>query len=446
MIMENKQNQPLVFFWFRRDLRLMDNNGLFHALQSGLPVQCVFIFDRHILDQLDDKDDRRVAFIHYHLRKINLELKKYNSRLLTVYDTPENAWKTLIGKYNVRAVYTNHDYEPYAIRRDEKIRSLLNERGISFHTFKDQVIFEKNEVVKEDGRPYTVFTPYSRKYLQLLDSSKYQSFPSEKFLKNLKAEQWEDIIPPEEMGFKNSGESWEPEWPSLSLLKNYEVNRDFPALAGTSKMSVHLRFGTVSIRKLVSNVINKSPRYLNELIWREFYMMLLWHFPHLVHKPFKKEFENVRWRNNEAEFERWCNGMTGFPMVDAGMRELNTTGYMHNRLRMITASFLSKHLLIDWRWGEAYFASKLLDFELSSNNGGWQWAAGCGADAAPYFRIFNPTEQQKRFDPEFKYIKRWIPEFGTSAYPAPVIEHRFARQRCLDTFKEAMTKKASIGG
>lgn len=431
---------PVAFFWFRRDLRLHDNAGLYHALTCGLPVQCVFIFDKNILDHLEDKNDRRVSFIHYHLCKINQELKKYGSRLITVYDTPENAWKTFIGQHNIKAVYTNHDYEPYAIRRDAAIEKILKVSGIAFHSFKDQVIFEKNEVAKDDGSPYTVFTPYWKKYLQLLDETKWKAFPSENHLNKLSPDHWEKIIPLEKMGFKKSNGEIDPVLPSVSLLKNYGEKREFPSKGRTSGMSVHLRFGTVSIRQLVNLSINKSDRYVNELIWREFYMMILWHFPHVVHSAFKKEFDAIRWRSNEAEFERWCKGTTGYPMVDAGMRELNATGYMHNRVRMITASFLTKHLLIDWRWGEAYFASKLLDFELASNNGGWQWSAGCGTDAAPYFRIFNPHEQQKRFDPDFKYIRRWIPEYGTPDYPAPIVEHRFARQRCLEIFGEALKK------
>lgn len=432
--MKTEQKPPVAFFWFRRDLRLHDNSGFYQALKSGLPVHCVFIFDRNILDQLEDKNDRRVSFIHYHLQKINKQLKEYHSRLITVYDTPENAWKALIRQYNIKAVFTNHDYEPYAIKRDASIEKLLNAHGIAFHTFKDQVIFEKNEVAKDDGSPYTVFTPYWRKYLQLLDATKWKAFPSEKFLKNLQKESWEEIIPLEKMGFKKTDGEIEPVLPSVKLLQHYGERREFPSRGGTSRMSVHLRFGTVSIRQLVSLAFNKSDRYLNELIWREFYMMILWHFPHVVHSAFKKEFDAIKWRNDESEFESWCNGTTGYPIVDAGMRELNATGYMHNRVRMITASFLTKHLLIDWRWGEAYFASKLLDFELASNNGGWQWSAGCGVDAAPYFRIFNPYEQQRRFDPDWKYIRHWIPEYGTPEYPEPIVEHRFARQRCLDTF------------
>lgn len=432
--MKKEHKPPVSVFWFRRDLRLQDNAGLYHALKSGFPVQCVFIFDRNILDQLEDKLDRRVSFIHYHLQKINQQLKKNGSRLISLYDTPECAWKSLISQFNIKAVYANHDYEPYAIKRDAAVEKILIANGTAFYTFKDQVIFEKSEVTKDDGSPYTVFTPYWRKYLQLLDDSKIKSYPSEKLLKNLNPEKWEEIIPLEKMGFKKSDGETEPVLPSLSLLKNYGESREFPSKGGTSRISVHLRFGTVSIRQLVNLSINKSDRYMNELIWREFYMMILWHFPDVVHSAFKKEFDAIRWRNDESEFERWCNGITGYPIVDAGMRELNATGYMHNRVRMITASFLTKHLLIDWRWGEAYFAAKLLDFELASNNGGWQWAAGCGVDAAPYFRIFNPYEQQKRFDPDFKYIKQWVPEFGTPQYPEPIVEHRFARHRCLETF------------
>lgn len=442
--MKKEQKQPVAIFWLRRDLRLHDNAGLFHALKSGLPVQCVFIFDKNILDGLEDKNDRRVSFIHYHLQKINLELKKYRSRLITIYNTPENAWKFLINQHHITSVYTNHDYEPYAIKRDAAIEELLKTAGIAFHSFKDQVIFEKNEIVKDDGRPYTVFTPYWRKYLILLNETKWEAYPSEKFFKNFRMDDWEEIIPLERMGFKKSDGEIDPVLPAGSLLKNYGERREFPAKGGTSRMSVHLRFGTVSIRQLVKRSFDKSDRYMNELIWREFYMMILWHFPQVVHSSFKKEFDAIKWRNNEAEFEKWCKGVTGYPIVDAGMRELNATGYMHNRVRMITASFLTKHLLIDWRWGEAYFAMKLLDFELASNNGGWQWSAGCGVDAAPYFRIFNPYEQQKRFDPDFQYVKLWVPEYGTSNYPEPMVEHRFARQRCLETFGKTLKNQKQL--
>lgn len=428
-------------FWFRRDLRLNDNCGLFHALQAGLPVIPLFIFDRNILDKLEDRDDARVTFIHRELGNINQQLQAKGSSLLVKYDTAENAWAKVLEEFEVKAVYTNQDYEPYAHQRDEGLERFFNSKGITFHRFKDQVIFEKGEVVKDDGKPYTVFTPYSRKWLQRFEREGLKHYASESLLNQFEQNPGREIPWLESMNFKKS-EIQLPEKEYQSIIADYATKRDIPAIKGTSRISVHLRFGTVSIRELVKagyDAANKT--WLNELIWREFYFMILWNFPHTVNKAFKPDYDRLVWRNNEEEFKAWCEGRTGYPIVDAGMRELNATGFMHNRVRMITASFLTKHLLIDWRWGEAYFAKKLLDYEQSSNVGGWQWAASCGNDAAPYFRVFNPALQTEKFDPQLVYIKKWIPEFNDPfQYPQPIVEHSLARNRVLEAFKKALEK------
>lgn len=430
------KEKPVAIFWFRRDLRLTDNAGLFHALKSGYPVVPVFIFDCNILDKLEDKKDKRLVFIHDTLTSLNNELINIGSSLTTFFDTPVGAWEKITNQYQVHSVFTNHDYEPYAQERDSQIEKLLAQKKISFHTFKDQVIFEKGEVLKDDGSPYTVFTPYSRKWKSTLKDFYLKSYPAKKFFASFFKGKPVKIISLEEIGFENVQTTFPSTKVETSLIKQYGDTRNFPALDATSRMSLHLRFGTVSIRKLASSTMEVSEAYFNELIWREFYMMILWHFPHLVNNSFKKQYDRIKWRNDEKEFAAWCGGKTGYPIVDAGMRQLNESGFMHNRVRMITASFLTKHLLIDWRWGEAYFAKKLIDFELSSNNGGWQWAAGCGCDAAPYFRIFNPSEQTKKFDSDLKYIRRWVPEFEDFTYPKPIVEHAFARERCLAMYKK----------
>lgn len=439
-------------FWFRRDLRLEDNAGLYHALRSGRPVLPVFIFDKNILDDLEEKKDARVEFLHQEISRLAGELAALGSGMLVKYGDPETVWKTLTGTYNISDVFTNHDFEPYAKKRDESVQKLLAGFGIGFHTFKDHVIFEKNEVVKDDGTPYTVFTPYSRKWLTRLYSrmvsngnggevSFYlKSYPCEKYLDNFLKTNPFDIPSLSDMGFEPGGIPFPPKSVTQVLVKNYGQTRDFPAMEGTSRLGIHFRFGTISIREKARKALTLSPVYLNELIWRDFYAMILWHFPHVVGSPFRKEYVLIEWRNSQEEFLRWCEGRTGYPIVDAGMRELNATGYMHNRVRMITASFLTKHLLIDWRWGEAYFAKKLLDFDLASNNGGWQWAAGCGTDAAPYFRIFNPESQTEKFDKDLKYVKKWVPEFGTSRYPAPIVDHKMARERCLEVYQKALKR------
>lgn len=431
---------PVNLFWFRRDLRLHDNAGLYHALKSGKPVQPIFIFDRNILDQLEDRQDRRVSFIHEQILLLQEKLKQYGATLDVRYGKPEEIFLQLINDYNVEGVYCNHDYEPYARERDHVVSDILKNNGSAFHSFKDQVIFEKNEVVKDNGEPYTVFTPYSRKWKSKLNAFYMRKYPVEKYSKAFLTQKEKEIPTLESMQFMDGGNKspyrkWDPE-----KIKSYKELRDFPAEDGTSRLSVHLRFGTISIRQLVRETSVQSETFLNELIWREFYQAILWHFPHVVNQSFKPAYDFIKWRNNEAEFQAWCEGKTGYPIVDAGMRELNATGYMHNRVRMIVASFLTKHLLIDWRWGEAYFASKLLDYDLSANNGGWQWAAGSGCDAAPYFRIFNPALQTKKFDPQLKYIQKWVPEVDDPDYPQPIVNHELARKRCLETYGAALKK------
>lgn len=441
----------LNIFWFRRDLRLNDNAGLYHALKSGNPVQPIFIFDKNILDDLENKSDARVQFIHDTLQGLQKELEELGSTLLVKYGTPEEVWTDILKNNKVGEVFTNHDYEPYALERDEHVKALLEKNKIAFNTFKDHVIFEKDEVLKDDGTPYTVFTPYSRKWKAKLEtrmskikgksvSYYFKSYPTKKYFDNFFKTKKKSIPSLEEMGFQKSTLGIPSTKVTRGLIKAYDQTRNFPAIKGTSMLGIHFRFGTISIREKARSAQGLNETYLNELIWRDFYSVIMTHFPHVITQPFRAKYDLIEWVNDESLFQKWCEGKTGYPIVDAGMRELNTTGYMHNRVRMVVASFLTKHLLTDWRWGEAYFAEKLLDFDLASNNGGWQWAAGCGTDAAPYFRIFNPESQQKKFDKEFKYIKKWVPEFGTDEYPEPIIEHKFARERCLKTFKEGLAK------
>lgn len=426
-------------FWFRRDLRLDDNAGLYHALKDGLPVIPVFIFDKNILDQLEDKQDRRVAFIHHALRELQQELEKIGASLEVKYGYPKEAFEQLLQVYDVKAVFANHDYEPYALQRDEEIKTLLLKQNAGFYTYKDHVIFEKVEVVKPDGKPYTVFTPYSKVWLRKLDKFYLKSYPVHKHLDHFLKREPVRMPSLQEIGFIDIDHPFPPKQWKQELISKYHESRDFPAMPGTSKLGVHLRFGTISVRQLVSFAHENNATYLSELIWREFYQAILWFFPHVGKGlAFKPAYNHIKWRNNENEFAHWCEGTTGYPIVDAGMRELNQTGFMHNRIRMVTASFLTKHLLIDWRWGEAYFAQKLLDFEFASNNGGWQWAAGSGCDAAPYFRIFNPYLQTKRFDKELAYVRKWVPEFEGSSYPKPIVDHEFARKRALEVYGKAL--------
>lgn len=417
-------------FWFRRDLRLKDNVGLYQSLTSDYPVLPIFIFDPKILEELP-RDDARVSFIHQCLTAVQEQLGQLNTGLRVLHDHPMTAFKALVNEYDIKAIYTNRDYEPYARDRDKSIAAWAQEVQIDFKDFKDQVIFEKNEVVKQDGLPYTVYTPYKNKWLSLYNQSPVAPVT--------KAD-WSNFLPFKsqlpslsDLGFSRSAISV-PKF-NLNVVANYAQTRDYPSLDGTSHIGPHLRFGTVGIRSLVQHVKNKEGTYLSELIWREFFMQILYHYPKVVSHNFRAKYDGINWRNDKEDFKKWCDGTTGYPMVDAGMRELNKTGHMHNRVRMVVASFLCKHLLIQWQWGEAYFAKKLLDYELSANNGNWQWAAGTGCDAAPYFRVFNPSSQLEKFDKQHNYIKKWIPELGTPAYPSPMVDHKEARLRALDAYK-----------
>jgi deoxyribodipyrimidine photo-lyase len=422
-------------FWFRRDLRLDDNTALQNAFKGGLPVLPVFIFDTGIIEELP-ADDARISFIHEILTGINSELKKYGSSLLVLKGEPLSIWKKLKESYNISEVFINKDYEPYSITRDSEVENYLKTNGIILSRFKDQVIFEENEILTNDQKPYTIFTPYSKKWVQKLKESVHfylpETGPSEP--NYFECDYTLPSLP--EIGFTKS--SLTVRQPDLSVISTYNKYRDFPYSDRTTYLGPHLRFGTVSIRKIVKTALEKNMTFLNELIWREFFMQILFNFPKVVTENFRSKFDNVPWRNVEEEFDRWCSGMTGYPIVDAGMSQLNKTGYMHNRVRMITSGFLCKHLLIDWRWGESYFALKLLDYELSSNNGNWQWAAGTGCDAAQYFRVFNPFTQQQKFDSKRDYIKRWIPEIDDPGYPEPMVDHDFARRRVLDAYKSGL--------
>ncbi|MGN6531446.1 MAG: cryptochrome/photolyase family protein [Ginsengibacter sp.] len=431
------QKEEISICWLRRDLRLDDNAALFHALQSEFPVLLLFIFDPNILSTLENKKDRRVAFIYEELCNIETRLRKYHSSLFVVHKNPLDAFRQLKNQYDIKAIFLNHDYEPYAILRDASIKDFSLTNGIQFYSFKDQVIFEKSEVIKSDNAPYEVFTAYANSWKAALRDNPVKEFPSEKLLLNLFKTNSFRFPSLHQIGFAEIKSQVVPLETNKNLILHYSETRDIPSIEGTSHLGVHLRFGTISIRILVNLARELNEVFLNELIWREFFMMLLYHFPHVEHHPFHKKYENIRWRNNEEEFEKWCHGETGFPLVDAGMRQLNETGWMHNRVRMITAGFLSKDLLIDWRWGEAYFAQKLMDYELSSNNGNCQWAAGCGCDAAPYFRIFNPNIQIRKFDPDYIYIKRWIKNYSENYLP-PIVDHRIARLRALNTYKNAL--------
>ncbi len=429
--------KKITLCWFRRDLRTDDHTALFYALQQEKEVLPLFIFDKNILEHLEEKADARVQFIH---RKIN-ELKSFfeqkGSSLLIKYGRPEEVYADLLSEFDIQAVYTNRDYEPYAKERDGKIEAMLKTKNISLLSFKDQVIFEPGEILNGSGEFYKVFTPFSKNWLEKFKQTKIHPL-SEPNWKNLVSTQPLPGISLEEMGFQPSPIEIPSAVADQDIIRHYDETRNFPAQRGTTRLGIHLRFGTISVRKLAQIASQLNDTYLNELIWREFYMMILAYNPQVVDKAFKPAYDRIPWRNNVQEYKAWCEGKTGFPIVDAGMRELNATGYMHNRVRMIVASFLTKHLLIDWRWGEAYFAKKLLDFELASNNGGWQWAAGTGTDAQPYFRVFNPDSQTEKFDKDLRYIKKWIPELGTNSYPKPIVDHKFARTRAIETYKKAL--------
>jgi len=424
-------------FWFRRDLRLDDNIGLNAALSSGLKVIPIFIFDTEIINKLE-KNDLRIKMIHAALVKLNDAMLGNRCNVGMYLGNPKAVFESLLKKYKIKSVYTNRDYEPYALERDKSIKSFLEKKNVTYKSFKDQVIFEKDEVVKDDGNPYKVYTPYSRKWIETLNARGFETCKSETKLNSLASLEL-PYLTLKEIGFDEKKFDIPLFNIDFKTIEKYEETRNFPYLNSTSRIGVHLRFGFVSIRKLVEKAHKKSNKtYLKELIWREFFMQILWHFPYTQEKSFKPKYDRIKWLNNDEEFKKWCEGNTGYPLVDAGMRELNQTGFMHNRVRMLVGSFLCKHLLIDWRWGEKYFAKKLLDYEMSSNVGNWQWVAGCGVDASPYFRIFNPKEQIKKFDKDFKYIKKWVPEFQSSLYPKEIIDHKFARNRCLETFKAAV--------
>ncbi len=440
--MERSVKQDIAIFWFRRDLRLEDNCGLYQALKGPRPALPLFIFDKTILDQLTNKTDRRVTFIHQQLSQLQENLRQQNSSLLVKNGHPLQVWKKLLKEWQIKAVYSNADYEPYALQRDKQISRLLKDQQIDFQLYKDQVIFEKEEVLKADGKPYTVFTPYKNKWRDNLSTVHLEAYPSEKYRHNFLKMPPLQLPSLKAIGFHSSDISFPAREIKREIIENYHHTRDFPALEnGTSQLGVHLRFGTISIRQLARLAKELNDTFLNELIWREFFMMILYHFPQVVEYPFKRKYERIQWSDNEGHFKKWCAGQTGFPLVDAGMRQLNQTGYLHNRVRMICANFLSKLLLINWQWGEKYFADKLLDFELSANNGNWQWAAGCGCDAAPYFRIFNPVTQIEKFDRELHYVKKWVPEYGTPSYPATIIDYKFARERALSVYQSALNDK-----
>lgn len=426
-------------FWFRRDLRLDDNHGLYQSLKSGHPVIPIFIFDTNILATLPE-NDARVFFIHETISKLNQTLgSKGLGSIQTFNDTPLNVFQRLANEFDIQGVFTNHDYEPYARERDTEIENWLVDQSIAFHTFKDQVIFEKSEVVKDNGDPYVVYTPFMKKWKSTYRSQNTESYPSEELLDSVYRDKLKNQLSLSDIGFSEPDNKIAPYCLNPELIQNYEATRNFPAIKGTSRLGPHLRFGTVSIRKIVKRAVKEANEiFWQELIWREFFMQILWHFPHTKDKSFKPKYDRIPWRVDPEAFKAWCGGRTGYPLVDAGMRELNQTGFMHNRVRMLVGSFLCKHLLIDWRLGEAYFALKLHDYEMASNVGNWQWVAGCGVDAAPYFRIFNPTTQIQKFDKKLEYIKAWVPEFQELTYPAPIVDHKFARERCLSTYKEAL--------
>ncbi|MDA9803955.1 DNA photolyase family protein [Flavobacteriaceae bacterium] len=418
-------------FWYRRDLRLEDNTGLFKALNENVNILPIFIFDDSIIDELPE-DDARVNFIYESLSKINNQLNNHKASLQILKGQIDDVWEKLVTTYDIHKVYLNKDYEPYAIKRDQKIKEFLNSKGIEMKTFKDQVIFEEDEIVKADGKPYTVFTPYKRKWLEKFTKVNLNLIANfDNFFKKTI-----DFPSLNQLGLKNS--SLKVKKYSLKNVSTYSETRNFPNLDSTSYLSPHLRFGTISVRQIITELKNKSETFLSELIWREFFMQIIFHFPHVVTKNFRPKYDGIQWINNKEDYDNWCQGKTGYPLVDAGMRQLNETGYMHNRVRMVTAGFLCKHLLIDWRYGEAYFAKKLLDYELSSNNGNWQWAAGTGCDAAPYFRIFNPIEQLKKFDKTLTYTKKWVKDFDTLEYPKPIVDHKYARNRALEAYKKGI--------
>lgn len=434
-----KKHIQVNVFWFRRDLRFHDNHGLYLALSGILPVLPVFIFDKEILRNLPP-DDVRITALYNETERLHSELINYGSSLKSMHGEVQKCFHDLAEEFNIRTVYTNNDYEPYSIQRDNKIKKSLEQKGISFLSVKDHVVFERDEVTKSDGKPYLVYTPYMKKWKEKRSSlTKIIHYPSEEKLNNLLKISPFTRISLKDMRFKTMNVRISDRLINTEIIRNYHKTRDFPALNGTSRLGFHLRLGTISIRELIRVAEQYNDKFLDELIWREFYMMLLWHFPYVATQAFKKEYSFIPWINNEKDFKRWKNGETGIPIVDAGIREMNSSGYMHNRVRMITASFLVKNLLIDWQWGEAYFASKLLDYELASNNGGWQWVAGTGVDAAPYFRVFNPLIQTRKYDPDNLYIKKWITEINTKKYPDPMTDIRKTALRAVDYYQKTIS-------
>jgi deoxyribodipyrimidine photo-lyase len=427
----------IAIFWFRRDLRIEDNTGLWHALNSGYKVLPLFIYDSNILNKLES-DDISISFLKKTLTALNKSLLKAGSGLVTLHGKPIEVLAQLMTNYNIKALYFNRDYEPYAIRRDTEITDWFNSQGIACFSYKDQVFFEMSEVTKNDGKPYTVYTPYSSKWLSQFQTDFTKEVPSSKLLNNCLKFNDNRFVSIESLGFTSHDIIIKPIRLDELQISRYDRTRDFPSLEGTSFLGPHLRFGTISIREVFRRTSEINIVFTKELIWREFFMQILFHFPKVEDQSFRPIYYRIVWLNNEEDFNKWCEGKTGFPLIDAGMRELKETGYMHNRVRMVVANFLTRHLLTDWRWGEAWFAKKLLDFDLSANNGNWQWAAGTGCDAAPYFRIFNPEIQIKKFDPQYLYIKKWIPEFGTPDYPSPIIEHSYARDRAIKYYREGI--------
>lgn len=432
-------NKKVSIFWWRRDLRLEDNVGLFHALSSDFPVLPIFIFDVNILSQLENDYDRRVDYIHQALTAMNLEMESYGGKVNTYFGKPQDVFQELAEEYDIQGVYCNRDGEPYAKKRDIAIYNFLKSKEIPFKAYKDQVIFNENDILKKDGTPYVVFTPYFKKWKEKLEAKDYESV--EPNFQHFLQQKHAPIHSLSSIGFKKTDMIYQKPTLDEQIIYAYDKHRDFPASQGTTRLGIALRFGTISIRKCVAFALVHNQTWLSELVWRAFFMQILFHFPKVVDHSFRRKYDFIEWRNNETEFQRWCEGRTGFPIVDAGMRQLNETGFMHNRVRMITASFLCKDLLIDWRWGEAYFAQKLNDYDLSANNGNWQWAAGSGCDAAPYFRVFNPTTQSKKFDKEMEYIRKWVPEIDTNEYPEPIVDHSFARKRALEVYGKALKKE-----
>lgn len=431
--------ETINIFWFRRDLRLDDNHGFYEALKGKYPVMPIFIFDTDILDKLP-KNDARVTFIFETLQNMRHILEEEHGSSIALYQgKPLDIFKKLVESHTINTVYTNHDYEPYAKTRDAQIASLLQTHQINFNTFKDQVIFEKDDILKSDATPYVVYTPYMKAWKARFNTISLQHYNVSACLSTLVKNTHLPNLTLSDIGFSRSNQLIKDYQVDASLIQNYETTRNFPAQDSTSKLGPHLRFGTVSIREMIQKAVaEKNETFWQELIWREFFMHILWHFPQTATQSFKPKYDRIDWRNNETEFKRWCEGKTGYPLVDAGMRQLNQTGFMHNRVRMLVGSFLCKHLLIDWRWGEAYFAEKLHDYDMASNVGNWQWVAGCGVDAAPYFRIFNPTTQIEKFDKNLRYINQWVPDFQELTYPAPMVDHSLARERCLRVYKEAL--------